>query len=118
MVNLKDDNVKNILETIKNEYKTILEENLIGLYLHGSLAMGCFHPKVSDIDFLVVVENPLIKKIKNQLIRTLIKLNEVKPAKGFEMSALLLKDTQNFTYPTPFILHYSDSHKVNFIQKG
>ncbi|HPF16115.1 MAG TPA: DUF4111 domain-containing protein [Thermotogota bacterium] len=106
------------MEIIKCEYQRILGETLVGIYLHGSLAMGCFHPDISDIDFLVVVEKPLVKEIKKKLIQTLVNLNEVKPAKGFEMSVLLLKDTQNFTYPTPFILHYSNSHQENFLQKG
>ena len=35
----------------------IEQENLIGIYLHGSLAMGCFHPHHSDLDMLVLVEH-------------------------------------------------------------
>jgi len=107
-----------ILEQIKKEYKTILQDKLTGIYLHGSLAMGCFHPKISDIDFLVVVNELLRDEEKRAFIQTLIDLDDIKPAKGFEMSVLLLKDTRHFTYPMPFILHYSDSHKDNFLQKG
>jgi len=118
MRNLNPKNPYQILKQIKNEYKSILQDNLIGIYLHGSLAMGCFHPDISDIDFLVVVEKPLIKEIKKKLIQTLVNLDEVKPAKGFEMSVLLLKDTQKFIYPTPFILHYSDSHCEKFLHEG
>ena len=118
MTNLKNKKAYEIMEMIKCEYQKTLKENLVGLYLHGSLAMGCFHPKVSDIDFLAVVEKPINNEIKKKLIQTLVNLDEDKPAKGFEMSVLLLKDTKRFTYPTPFILHYSDSHKDNFIQKG
>ena len=29
--------------------------NLVGVYLHGSAAMGCFHPARSDLDYLVVL---------------------------------------------------------------
>ena len=118
MTNLKNKKAYEIMEMIKCEYQKTLKENLVGLYLHGSLAMGCFHPKVSDIDFLAVVEKPINNEIKKKLIQTLVNLDEDKPAKGFEMSVLLLKDTKRFTYPTPFILHYSDSHKDNFIQEG
>lgn len=107
-----------LIERIAKEYQQILGENLVGIYLHGSLAMGCFHPKVSDIDFLVVVEKPLMKETKKKLIQTLVNLDEVKPAKGFEMSVLLLKDTEKFIYPTPFILHYSDSHREKFLHEG
>jgi len=34
----------------------ILENQFIGLYLHGSLAYGDFNPQTSDIDFLVVTD--------------------------------------------------------------
>ena len=29
--------------------KEILKDQYVGTYLHGSLAMGCFYPKKSDI---------------------------------------------------------------------
>lgn len=118
MKNIAKKNPFKILEQIKNEYKNILQDKLTGNYLHGSLAMGCFQPNISDIDFLVVVNDILTDKEKRRLIQSLIDLDDAKPAKGFEMSVLLLKDTKHFTYPTPFILHYSDSHKDKFIQEG
>ena len=39
--------------------REILGENLAGIYLHGSAAMGCFHPRKSDLDLLAVVQHPL-----------------------------------------------------------
>ena len=32
---------------------------MVGVYLHGSLAMGCFNPDRSDIDLLVVTHKAL-----------------------------------------------------------
>ena len=32
--------------------------NLVGIYLYGSLARGCFHPGTSDVDVVVVTEGP------------------------------------------------------------
>jgi streptomycin 3"-adenylyltransferase len=37
-------------------FRDILGDNLHGIYLHGSLALGCFNPARSDIDVLVVVD--------------------------------------------------------------
>ena len=36
-----------------------------------------------------------------------------KPArpKGFEMSVVLMRYCQNFVYPTPYVLHYSNAHR-------
>jgi len=32
----------------------LLGRNLAAVYLHGSLAMGCFNPQRSDLDLLVL----------------------------------------------------------------
>lgn len=37
----------------------MMGKNLVGVYLHGSLAMGCFNPWESDLDLLVVVDKDL-----------------------------------------------------------
>lgn len=99
-----------ILSIISNEYQDILGENLCGIYVHGSLAFGCFNWNKSDIDFLVVVYESLNQSKKEALIRTLLRLNQVAPSKGFEMSVVLYRDCRDFHYPTPFQLHYSNAH--------
>ncbi|MDA8346648.1 MAG: hypothetical protein M0Z66_14435 [Thermaerobacter sp.] len=37
----------------------VLGDDLLGLYVNGSLTMGDFHPASSDIDFLAVTSRPL-----------------------------------------------------------
>lgn len=109
--------VKQILDTIVGSYCSILQGNLVGIYLHGSLAMNCFNPYSSDIDFLVIVkEAPTFNDMRG-LINVLINLSGNSARKGFEMSVLLENDTKNFKYPTPFILHYSDYHKDKYINQ-
>lgn len=109
--------VKEILDEIVSDYSTILKENLVGIYLHGSLAMDCYNPDSSDIDFLVVVkEKPAFRDLRG-LIDVLINLSEDGPEKGFEMSVLLEEDTRNFSYPTPFVLHYSNLYKDKYIKQ-
>lgn len=107
-------NVKSILESIINGYKKILNNNLIGIYLHGSLAMNCFNPNISDIDFLVIVKNPLAFEDKRNLIDILLELSQNGPRKGLEMSVILEKDIKNFKHPTPYILHYSNAYKAAY----
>jgi len=99
-----------LLEIISSEYQSILGENLCGIYVHGSLAFGCFNWKKSDIDFLVVVYEDLTQIQKEALMRTLLRLNQDAPPKGFEMSVVLYKDCINFQYPTQFQLHFSNAH--------
>lgn len=44
---------QNILDKIVDACKAIFESELTGIYLHGSMAMGCFQPNKSDIDLKV-----------------------------------------------------------------
>jgi hypothetical protein len=37
--------VESIIVSIQEELTTILNDNLAGLYIHGSLAMGGFNPE-------------------------------------------------------------------------
>lgn len=101
---------KEILNKIANEYQRILENNLVGIYVHGSLAFGCFNPNKSDIDFIVVVNNTPTIEEKESLIKTLLYLSTEAPTKGYEMSVVLSSFCKNFVYPTPFELHYSIAH--------
>lgn len=54
--------INKILHLLKNEVVNLLGDNLVGLYLTGSLTYGGFDNGSSDIDFLVVTNNPLTKE--------------------------------------------------------
>lgn len=99
-----------LLSQIQAAYQAILADNLIGLYVHGSLAMDCFIWDHSDIDFLVIVKAEPSLTQKEALIRTLLRLNPSAPKKGFEMSVMLQADCQHFQHPAPYCLHYSNAH--------
>ena len=98
-----------ILDKIQTAYRRILGENLVGIYVHGSIAFGCFRWDKSDIDFLVVTRREPPLPQKEELLRCLLALERegACPPKGFEMSAVLERDCRNFVYPTPYTLHYS-----------
>ena len=90
--------------------REVLKDRITGIYLHGSAAMGCYQPKKSDLDFLVVVNADLTDAEKRRFMDGLLELDQACPAKGIEMS-VVLKDVCNpFVYPTPFLLHYSRMH--------
>lgn len=48
-----------LLDELLHGMKAILNEELIGFYLEGSLALGDFDPATSDIDFIAAVARPL-----------------------------------------------------------
>lgn len=99
-----------LLDQIQNAYQTILGDNLTGVYIHGSLAFGCFRWDCSDIDFLVVTESEPDLPQKEALIHTLLKLNPAAPQKGFEMSVVLKENCQHFQHPLPYCLHFSNRY--------
>ena len=90
--------------------KELLGENLVGVYLHGSLVMGCFNPLKSDIDLIVVVDKSLSDPVKKEYMDMVVKYNAMGPAKGIEMSIVLRKVCNPFIYPTPYELHFSSGH--------
>lgn len=101
---------KTVLNSIKESYQNIIKDNLVGIYVHGSIALGCFNWDKSDIDFIVVVKEKLSQDIKLQIMESTSKLNEIAPPKGIEMSIVLQEYCNNFQYPTPFELHFSNMH--------
>lgn len=83
---------------------------LTGVYVHGSMALNCFHWDHSDIDFIVVLEDGPSQAQKEAYISALLDISERGPQKGLEMSVVLREYTRHFLYPTPYELHYSNAH--------
>lgn len=102
---------RTILDTVAENYRNILRENLVGIYVHGSIAFGCFHWDKSDIDFIVAVHEKLSHAQKRTLMDFTMKIDELAPPKGLEMSVVLKKHCWRFVYPTPFELHFSHRHQ-------
>jgi hypothetical protein len=51
--------VNALVDRLHTQVRNILREQLVGLYLSGSLAAGDFNPDTSDIDFVVVTAGTL-----------------------------------------------------------
>ena len=90
--------------------KSILRDDLVGVYLHGSAVMGCFNPEKSDIDLIVVVRRPMSDPVKRAFLEMVVDLNAQGPVKGIEMSVVLRDVCKPFVYPTPYELHFSAGH--------
>ena len=90
--------------------KKILRDNLVGVYLHGSLVMGCFNPQKSDIDLIIVIDKPISDSVKRAYLDMVVQFNASGPEKGIEMSIVLRKVCKPFVYPTPYELHFSAGH--------
>lgn len=97
-----------ILNLIKDNIPKILENNVIGIYLHGSIIFNDFEWDKSDIDFIVIVKNRISLQQKEKIISFILKINKYCPKKGLEMSIIQHRNINPFVYPTPFELHYSN----------
>lgn len=82
-------------------------DNLVGIYLHGSAAMGCFNPASSDIDLIVVINDALDFDKRRVYIDDMVRLNARAPKKGLEVSVVRREVCDPFVYPTPFEFHFS-----------
>ena len=102
--------IRKLISKYVEQSKHILQDNLTGIYLHGSAVMGCFNPEKSDIDLIIVVSQPLPDSVKMDYMDMVVTNNALAPAKGIEMSIVLRKVCNPFVYPTPFELHFSTGH--------
>ena len=107
--------IKNLLrEIVENFRKIFTRENLVGVYLHGSLAMGCFSPGKSDIDIIIVVKRSLSDKEKEALAKLCLSYSKQIGGKGLEMSVILEKNAKNPVYSMPYEFHFSESWREKF----
>lgn len=85
-----------------------LGEELQGVYLHGSLAMGSFYPAHSDLDLIGTACHPLPDEKARQLGRTIALYAEECPAAGgTEFSLLTTQAAKEAVFPIPYLVHYS-----------
>lgn len=99
-----------LLHVIRRCCTDAFGEQLAGIYLHGSLALGGFCREASDVDFLVAVCCAPSWAQEKRIIRYLLEMKPLIPRKGLEMSVVLEEDVRNLVYPTPFELHFSPLH--------
>jgi len=98
--------VRNQIEVFINSLQGILGDNLVGVYLHGSLALGCFHPARSDVDVLAGMKKGMTVETKYRIAELLLK-HSLNPA-PIEISFLARDNINPWRYPTPYDFHYSE----------
>lgn len=114
--NIVEQSIGNQIEHFVENARNILRDDLIGVYLHGSAAMGCFRQNKSDLDYIVVVRQEPTAPVKRAFMDLLIELDKHGPAKGIEMSIVTADACNPFQYPTPFVLHYSRMHTTRYLE--
>ena len=108
--NALPDVARGLIDGFTAAARAALGGNLVGVYLHGSAAMGCYTPAVSDLDFIVVVDGPMTDEQRRAFMDGVVRLDARAPGKGIEMSVVTGEACRPFAWPTPFELHWSRMH--------
>lgn len=104
--------VKEFVLILHKETAQILQNNIIGFYLHGSLAMGGFNPNSSDIDLLAVTKDTLKAETKRKIAQILLSYsNSPFP---IEISFIQSKQLENWRHPCQFDFHFSEMWRKRY----
>ena len=99
-----------LLKALAGRYLELLGENFVGLYVHGSYAMGGFNPEKSDLDYIIVCDREPDAATKRCILDATVAYMQLAPAKGLEMHLMLREDCLAYRHPPRFLAHYSPAH--------
>jgi streptomycin 3"-adenylyltransferase len=96
--------VRQVLIEALSAVHSVLQDGLVGMYLYGSLAMGCFNPRSSDIDVIVVTRKRLSKGQRKRIIEYLKESSS--RDRRMELSIVSADAVRNPQYPMMVDVHY------------
>jgi predicted nucleotidyltransferase len=108
--------VRRQLAELVNALGQALGPSLVGVYVHGSLALGCFRPERSDIDVLAVANRPLAPGERRSLGEALRGISAPKtwPRAArwpLELDLITASAVSDWHHPAPYDLHYSEKRR-------
>lgn len=107
--------IKEQIHEVTAIWKMHLGDDLIGVYLHGSIVLNAFNPESGDIDILVVVKDSLPVSKKLKIAKDIIEIDG-KPC-PLEMSAVKLEDARNWETLGNCVFHYSDFWTEKYLER-
>lgn len=96
--------------------KDVLEQDLLGVYLFGSLIVGGLQ-QYSDIDIFVVTNRPTTYKERSKLVTNLLKISGIYPNSSkppIEMTIVVKSEINPWHYPPKFDFQYGDWLRTTF----
>jgi predicted nucleotidyltransferase len=103
--------IRSQLEEVVAGLRSALGGDLVGVYLHGSMALGCFGPH-SDIDVVAVSARKLGPERKHAFVQMLLEVSNA--PRPVELDVILASTLRRWRHPAPFEFHYSESLRVRF----
>lgn len=114
-----DPAVKEYLRRFAQLLEDALDGRLVGLYLHGSLAMGSYYPPKSDMDVIGVVDEKLNPTLAENLLYEIALFARERPTLGdIEHSLITLETAKTVPNPTPYEIHYSSSWSEGILSRA
>ena len=107
--------IQSEVTTLQTKLQRLLGKNLLGIYLHGSLALGGFQPGRSDIDVIVVTAQRVDLETKRRCIEPLLRISKKMPS-PLDIRFLVQQDQLPFQQPLPCDLYYSEIWRENYHQ--
>lgn len=101
--------IKSEVNTLLTEFPRLLGDNLLGIYLYGSLAAGGFNPERSNINLLILTHHTLGAEVRHKLVELLLRMSRV-PA-PLDCIFAVKQDTQA---PWPIDLYYHEKVREDF----
>ena len=92
-------------EWLGEQLATVVGSPLVGVYLHGSAALGGFRPGASDLDVLVVVEGHLQSPECRDITRVVQESHRPTLGRGIETSVILGEVARSGGRRTDFEVH-------------
>lgn len=97
--------------------QSVLGENLLGVYIYGSLLMGGLQ-KYSDIDMFAVTSRETTRKEKERLVNALLEISGIykvsKDLKPIELIVAVKSQVNPWQYPPQFDFIYGDWMRKDF----
>jgi streptomycin 3"-adenylyltransferase len=107
--------IQSEVNTLLTEIQRLSGQNLLGIYLHGSLALGGFMPSRSDIDVIVMTEQRLSLESKRSIVELLVRISML-PC-PLDVHFLVRPDLIPFHHPLPYDLHYCETLRETYQQE-
>lgn len=104
------DDVRLRIVGLVDALQDLLGANLVGVYLHGSLVLGCFNPARSDIDLLVVTRRRVASESRGPLAAVLLRTSA--DDRELEIDFVSNTDLHPWRYPPPFDFHFGEGWRT------
>jgi hypothetical protein len=93
------------VEAVAAALEEVLREALVGIYVHGSLALGGFVPERSDVDMLVLTSRSLTNQEKQEVANRTSQASLPCPGLGLELSVVTVEGIRDPSKRVPFEVH-------------